>query len=91
MTDKAIPVAAEPPVSSAFDQAIAAIRGGANYSLCGLSLTVNGITLGITGEQFDIAYDVMDEVDGDASVFALTQSALPTPASDLSSDLDGAA
>jgi hypothetical protein len=56
-----------------FDAALAAIRDGADYSLCGLTLTMNGITLAITEAQFDIAYDLMDEVDGDDSMLTLVE------------------
>lgn len=48
-----------------FDEAIAAMREPASEaSLCGSRLTVNGVELSITPEQFDIAWDVMDEVYG---------------------------
>lgn len=46
-----------------FDQAMTAIRNGGDYSLTGHTLVVNGITLTITHEEFDVAYAVMDEVD----------------------------
>lgn len=54
-----------------FEAALTAIRNGASYSLSGLTLIVNGIALAITDEQFDIAYDVMDEVDGYESMFSI--------------------
>lgn len=58
-------------LSTPFDAAIAAIRDGAWYRLQGLTLIVNDVALAITDEQFDIAYDVLDEVDGDESVLVL--------------------
>jgi hypothetical protein len=57
----------------AFDKAITAIRNGAGYKLCGLTLTVNDVALAITGDQFDIAWDVMEEVDGDESMIGLAE------------------
>ena len=55
-----------------FDRACEAIRNGADYSLGGLTLTVNGIALAITDEQFDVVYDLMDEMDStDEDVISL--------------------
>jgi hypothetical protein len=51
--------------TAAFSSACEAIRNGADYSLHGMTLTVNGIAMALTDEQFDLVYDVMDEVDGD--------------------------
>lgn len=48
-----------------FDEMCAAIKDGAAYRLQGSTLTVGGVTLELTDEQFDEAWDVMDEVDGD--------------------------
>lgn len=57
-----------------FDDAIAAIQSGAHYSICGLTLTVNGVALAITDEQFDLAWDAMDEVDPDGGMLRLAES-----------------
>lgn len=48
-----------------FDDALAAIRNGARVSLCGSTLIVNGVTLAITDEQFEQAWDAMGPLDAD--------------------------
>lgn len=58
--------------SSPFDEAIAAMRSGVVGSLCGYTLTVNGVALAITDEQFEIAWNLMDELgEPDESVISL--------------------
>jgi hypothetical protein len=46
-----------------FSDALAALRNGADYSLCGSTLTVNGIAMAITDDQFEQAWDVLDEIE----------------------------
>jgi invasion protein IalB len=50
--------------SSLFQDALRAIREGAQCSIEGLTLTVNGVAMAVNDEQFDLAWDAMDEADG---------------------------
>lgn len=52
--------------------ALAELRRGAHYSISGRTLVLNGIAVAITGDEFDVIWDVLDEVEGDDFDLSLT-------------------
>lgn len=51
-------------MSFTFEDALRGIRNGWPCSLHGLTLTVNDVSMAITDDQFDQAWDAMDEAHG---------------------------
>lgn len=44
------------------------LRAGAHYSLCGSTLTLGDASIAITGDEFDVIWDVLEEIEDDYTV-----------------------
>jgi len=56
-----------------FESALAVLREGSEYTLSGMTLTVNDIPMVLTDAEFDEVWDVLNEVEGDDWIVGMAE------------------